>query len=139
MSYNTVFQKKRKKSKKSTLGQNEKAVVRNLIFVEENNYHLAWSRSSLIIVICQRQIRNGYEVLSFYKIYIPIVYKTVFDIVEFLRGLFNNKRLCLYGLVPLLCVINFCKWQFKVKAINTVSAITTDVWIIKNVAAGCMV
>lgn len=41
MSYNTVFQKKRKKSKKSTLGQNEKAVVRNLIFVEENNYHLA--------------------------------------------------------------------------------------------------
>lgn len=118
----------------------KKAVIRNLIFLEENNYHLTWSRSSFITVICQRQTGNCYEVLSFYKIYIPIAYKTVFDIVAFFalqnwRALLNNKRIFLYGLLPLICAVNFYKWQFKVKTVNTTSAITTNVWIILNVAA----
>lgn len=138
MSYNTVFKAKSKKN--NTLGQNEKDYNKKSNIFKGNNYHLAWSRSSFIIVICQRQIGNHYEVLSFYKIYIPIAYETVFDIVEFFalcnwRVLLNNKRLFLYGLLPLICVINFCKWQFKVKTVNTINAITTNAWIILNVAA----
>lgn len=72
--------------------------------------------------------------ISFHEIYILITYKTVFDIVEFFalwnrRALLNNKSLFLYGLLPLICIINFCKWQFKVKTINIVSAITTNVCV----------
>lgn len=137
MSYNPAFKAKSKRI--IHLVKMKKTIIRNLIFLKGNNYHLAWSRSSYIIVICQRQIGKHCEVLSFYKIYIPIAYETVFDIVEFFalcnwRALLNNKRL-LYGLLLLICVINFCKWQFKVKTVNTINAITNNVWIILNVAA----
>lgn len=117
----------------------KKVIIRNLIFLEENKYQLAWQRSSFIIVICQRQIENQYEALCFRKLCIRIAYKTVFDIVEFFalwnwRALLNNKRVLLYGLLPLICVINFCKWQY-IKTVNIINGIPTSVWIIWNVTA----
>lgn len=107
----------------------------------EKPHHLAWSRSSFGRVVCQRQIRNRQEVLDFYKMYVVVAQQTAFHIVEFFalwswRVLLNSKMLLLYGLLPLICGINFSKWQLQVKTFNSMTAITTNVWVILNVALG---